>query len=182
MDAKMLAQDPALRKPISGDMKMPTIQDMLGVLIAATDLQITVDSTLPRDCLAYGSTSNRNVPAWQVMEHLAKAVTEDGAWYKEEKGYRLSGTLKASTEQIWKRTLAQRERLQPKKQPEAVKPEVVGAAVPENDPSVVPEKDLPVARRATLVLVSGLVVLLLGAGLVVAILKRHNGRASEPEA
>jgi hypothetical protein len=174
LDAKMLAQDPALQKPISGDMKQPTIQDMLGVLIAATGLEMTVDPTLPRDCIAYGSTSTRNVPAWRVMEQLVKAVTEDGAWYKEEKGYRLSGTLKPSTEQIWKRTLAQRQGLQPKRQPEAVRPEVVGAGVPENDP--------PATRRATLRLVAGLGVLLLGAGFVVAFLKRHKGRTSEPEA
>ena len=94
VDEKTLSADPKFRAPISMNMTKPTVGDILDVLKTNTGLEITVAAEIPRERLAYWGISYLNVPAWQVMRGLDKAVTEDGCWIKQEKGYELIGRQK----------------------------------------------------------------------------------------
>jgi hypothetical protein len=86
-----LQADPRLRGELNTDLTGPTVQEVLQRLHEATGLHLTADR-VDREVPAFGSLSLRNVPAWVVMEQLARSRAVEGWWDEADGGYRLAGT------------------------------------------------------------------------------------------
>jgi hypothetical protein len=94
-----LFSDPRLQQKITLDLKTPTVGEVLRSLRETTKLTLTVDErNVDQRGPAFGSLSLRNMPAWSVMEQLAKSKAVQGYWVKTDDGYRLVGTVKPSVE------------------------------------------------------------------------------------
>jgi hypothetical protein len=94
VDDEILTRDPRLQGKISINLKRPTVEDVLTLMNANTDLALTVADNIPRDRIVVSSVGFGNSRVYGVMDFLKRSVVVDGAWVKEEKGYRLTGALK----------------------------------------------------------------------------------------
>lgn len=92
--ASALRNDPALQVQMTVDFKRPKAQEILERLRDATKMDFTLAEDINQEYPALGSLSCRNVPAWVIMEELAKSKRIEGRWHKDGAGYRLVGNGK----------------------------------------------------------------------------------------
>lgn len=90
-DAPTYHADPRLRVKVSFDLKAPLVEDVLHELRQATKVNLSRADDIQNQYAAHGSLSFRSVPAWQVMDTLAKSKRVEGRWEKDGDGYRLVG-------------------------------------------------------------------------------------------
>ncbi|HEY7154340.1 MAG TPA: hypothetical protein VH575_10320 [Gemmataceae bacterium] len=88
-DAPTHHADPRLRVKVSFDLASPRVDDVLHELRAATKVDLSRADDIQNRYPSHGSLSFRKVPAWQVMDMLAKSKWVEGRWEKEGTGYRL---------------------------------------------------------------------------------------------
>jgi hypothetical protein len=81
--------DPRLRIKVSFDLKAPLVDDVLHELRQATKVSLARADDIQNQYPSHASLSYRNVPAWQVMDSLAKSKRVEGRWEKDGDSYRL---------------------------------------------------------------------------------------------
>ncbi len=91
--ASALMIDPALQVKLTVDFKAPKAQDIVDRLRAETKMDLTLADNIDRGQPALGSLSCRNVPAWIIMEELAKSKIIQGKWERNGNGYLLTSPL-----------------------------------------------------------------------------------------
>lgn len=84
-----LKADPKLQAPLSGDLSNLKVRDVMDRLRETTMLSIQLGSGVDGDQIAFPIFQLRNVPAWMVMQQLAKAEQVKGRWEKTDGGYSL---------------------------------------------------------------------------------------------
>ncbi len=87
--ASTLRTIPAFQVKLTVDFKAPKAQDIIERLRIATKTDLTLADDINQKYPALGSLSCRNVPAWVIMEDLAKSKRIEGCWEKDGNGYRL---------------------------------------------------------------------------------------------
>lgn len=85
--------DPALQVKLTVDFKAPKAQDIVDRLRAETKMDLTLADNIDRERPALGSLSCRNVPAFIIMDELAKSPIIQGKWERNGEGYRLTSPL-----------------------------------------------------------------------------------------
>lgn len=81
--------DPRLRVKVSFDLKAPRVDEVLDELRKVTGVELSRADDIQNQYPAVGSFSYRNVPAWHVMDDLARSKRVEGRWETEGSGYRL---------------------------------------------------------------------------------------------
>lgn len=94
-----LKTDPRLKVPITKNLKTPKARELLDTLENATGLKFSANEMVETNEEAFGSLSFRNVPAWVVMQEVAKSNAVKGRWEKTDDGYMLIGTLDAKAQE-----------------------------------------------------------------------------------
>jgi len=90
-----LRDDPALRKPISGEFRDPKPQDIVDLVQKETGQRLSVDASVIQDRPLQGHTRLNKVPAWAALENLAKNQYIKGYWTKRGDEYVLIATYSA---------------------------------------------------------------------------------------
>jgi len=80
---------PLLQKPISGEFRNPKAQDLVDLVRNETGQRISLDPSVIQDRPIQGDTKLSKVPAWAVLENLARNQYIKGRWLKEGEEYLL---------------------------------------------------------------------------------------------
>jgi hypothetical protein len=81
--------DTRLQAKVTMNLASPLVDDVIRELRTATGVDLTRSDTIQLSAPAMGSLSVRGVPAWQVMEQLAKSPRVEGNWEPAGTGYRI---------------------------------------------------------------------------------------------
>jgi hypothetical protein len=92
-DVPDLRNIPALQVEITGDFKAPKAQEIVKRLRAETKMDLTLADNINQEEPAFSSLSCHNVPAWKIMNALAKSEIIQGKWERNGKGFRLTSPL-----------------------------------------------------------------------------------------
>jgi hypothetical protein len=87
-----LRDEPAFRKPITGEFRAPKAQDIIDLVRKETGQRISLDPSLIQDRPLLGDTKIHGVPAWAVLDNLAKNQYIKGLWTKRGDEYILWAT------------------------------------------------------------------------------------------
>jgi len=87
-----LRDDPALRKPISGEFRDPKPQDIVDLVRKETGQRLSLDASVIQDRPLQGHTLLSKVPAWAALENLARNQYIKGYWTKRGDEYVLIAT------------------------------------------------------------------------------------------
>jgi hypothetical protein len=90
-----LRDDPALRKPISGEFRDPKPQDIVDLVRKETGQRLSLDASVIQDRPLQGHTRLSKVPAWAALENLARNQYIKGYWTKRGDEYVLIATYSA---------------------------------------------------------------------------------------
>ncbi len=89
-----LRSDARLYARLSADLSAPTVEEVLEELQRVTRVTLTID---PRNVEtkdpAFFAVRLHNMPAWSVMQRLARSKVVRGYWVKDGDGYQLVGTV-----------------------------------------------------------------------------------------
>lgn len=86
-------RDPALQVKLTVDFRAPKAQEIIERLRAETKMDLTLADNINQTRPALGSLSCRNVPAWIILEELAKSKIIQGKWERHGNGYLLTSPL-----------------------------------------------------------------------------------------
>lgn len=89
----VLQNDPALRVMLTVHFKRPKAQDILDRLRTETKVDLVLADNIDREREVLGSLSCQNMPAWLILEQLAKSQIIQGKWERDGNGYRLTSPL-----------------------------------------------------------------------------------------
>jgi hypothetical protein len=92
-DGMTLKADPSLQVKITAEFKAPKAHEIVEHLRAETKMDLTLADNINEEKPALGSLVCHNVPAWMIMEELAKSKTIKGQWERSGNGYRLTSSL-----------------------------------------------------------------------------------------
>src|SRR5207253_2276796 len=88
----VLRKDPRLKAPVNYELPpRPTAEVLLGIVQKATGVPLSLAGQPEKGKLYFGTTHSLNVPAWRIMEILARNQIVDGKWEKAGDGYVLHG-------------------------------------------------------------------------------------------
>lgn len=87
-----LRDQPALRKPISGEFRDPKPQDIVDLVRKGTEQRLSLDASVIQDRPLQGHTLLRGIPAWAALENLAQNQYIKGYWTKRGDEYVLMAT------------------------------------------------------------------------------------------
>lgn len=85
--------DPALQVKITIQFKSPKVHEIVERLRVETKLELTLADNINEEKPALATLICHNVPAWMIMENLAKSKIIEGQWERYGNGYRLTSPL-----------------------------------------------------------------------------------------
>lgn len=89
-----LRADARLYRPLTVSLSEPTVEDVLEQLREATGVSLSIDSeNVETKDPAFFNVRLHNMPAWAVMQRLARSKVVQGRWVEDGEGYQLVGTV-----------------------------------------------------------------------------------------
>lgn len=89
-----LRADARLYRPLTVSLSEPTVEEVLEQLREATGVSLSIDSdNVETKDPAFFNVRLHNMPAWAVMQQLARSKVVEGKWVEAGEGYQLVGTV-----------------------------------------------------------------------------------------
>ena len=126
-----LRTDPAFQKPIPGEFHSPKAQDLVDLVRNETGQRISLHSSVIQDRAIQGDSKINMVPAWAVLEGLARNQYIKGYWTKRGDEYVLIPTYTGPPPPL-PPPISPRLRAAMDRAAKGLPPEVVPGAAPED--------------------------------------------------
>jgi hypothetical protein len=91
-EPSILEDEESLQREITLASHSPTVRELLDSVQRTTHVRLEADPEALENDVPMGQIVVKSVPAWKLLEQIARTQFRNGQWKKTNEGYQLSGT------------------------------------------------------------------------------------------